>query len=387
MKKKALSFMLSAILFLSAFTTNTSAVQTELENYLSSLTEEEKIIQKGVFSSEYQSSPFYEKLITALDDSKNKTTMEKALSAALSQEGYQNYSLDGADISQAKTDGLIWTGIEQRMNDNDTGNTEYTRWAQSCVMDRNGEALYIDCDWCAIFMSWCMYQAGYYTEDRLKQYYYSYCADPRVEYAADTWIEAFCLEQENVWYTSTAAKKLEAYSWNTYQHTETDPCEIPYKPGGLVFFSWDGEGRYFEHVGMVINYDSENHILTYIGGNTEGQVMTRKMALDTVEEFHKTPLLKNSERIMAYGEYDEVKPLEQKEITANYSEIIWDKSAGAGIKIQTNSASKIASVSIDGEYLGSNIESNMVFNEGKLAIGKSELVGLPTGGILSNRIH
>ena len=156
-------------------------MQTELENYLSSLTEEEKITQKGVFSSEYQSSPFYEKLMTALDDNKDKTTMEKALSAALSQEGYQNYSLDGADISQAKTDGLIWTGIEQRMNDNDTGNTEYTRWAQSCVMDRDGEALYIDCDWCAIFMSWCMYQAGYYTEDRLKQYYYSYCADPRVE--------------------------------------------------------------------------------------------------------------------------------------------------------------------------------------------------------------
>ena len=180
---------------------------------------------------------------------------------------------------------------------------------------------------------------------------------------------------------------MEAYDWNTYYHTEINPCEIPYKPGGLVFFSWDGEGRYFEHVGMVINYDAENHVLTYINGNTEGQVKIRKMALDTVEEFHETPLLKNSERIMAYGEYDEVKPLEQKEITANYSEIIWDKSAGAGIRIQTNSASKIASVSIDGEYLGSNIESNMVFNEGKLAIGKSELVGLPTGGILSNRIH
>ena len=93
MKKKALSFMLSAILFLSAFTINTSAVQTEIEDYLSSLTEEEKITQAGVFSSEYQSSPFYEKLMTALDDSKDKTTMEKALAAALSQEGYQNYRI------------------------------------------------------------------------------------------------------------------------------------------------------------------------------------------------------------------------------------------------------------------------------------------------------
>ncbi len=333
----------------------------------------------GVFSSEYKSSPFYKKLMSALENNKDKTTMEKAVAAALSQEGYQNYAIEGADMAQAKAKGLIWTGKEQRMNGNGTGNTEYTRWAESCIMDRSGGTLYADYDWCAIFASWCMYQAGYYNEQQLKKYYYSYCADPRIEYDADAWIEAFCLEQERVWYTPAAAKKLEAYSWNTYYNTETDPFDIPYKPGGLIFFTWDGSGRYFNHVAMVVSYDEDTHVLTYINGNTDGQVITRMMDLDNEEEFYGKPLLKNSGRIMAYGEYDEIKPLEQKEITADTAEIIWDVDSDSGISIQTNSNSKIVSVSVDGVYLGSNIESNMIMHEGKVSVGKSEIAALSHG--------
>ena len=333
----------------------------------------------GVFSSEYKASPFYKKLMSALENNKDKTTMEKAVAVALSQEGYQNYATEGADMAQAKAKGLIWTGKEQRMNSSNTGNTEYTRWAESCIMDRTGSSIYADYDWCAIFTSWCMYQAGYYSEQQLKRFYYSYCADPRIEFAADTWIEAFCLEQEKVWYTPVSAKKLEAYSWNTYYQTEIDPYEIPYKPGGLVFFSWNGSGKYFNHVAMVVSYDEDSHVLTYINGNTDGQVIIRMMDLDNEEEFFGNPLMKNSDRIMAYGEYDEVKPLEQKEITTDTAEIIWDVNSTSGISIQTNSKSQIASVSIDGAYLGSNIESNMVLHEGRLAIGRSELVALSHG--------
>ena len=333
----------------------------------------------GVFSSEYKSSPFYKKLMSALENNKDKTTMEKVAAAALSQEGYQNYSVEGADIAQAKAKGLIWTGKEQRMNSDETGNTEYTRWAESCIMDRSGSSLYADYEWCSIFASWCMYQAGYYSEQQLKRFYYSYCADPRIEYDADAWIEAFCLDQERVWYTPVSAKKLEAYNWNTYYHTETDPFDIPYKPGGLIFFTWDGSGNYFNHVAMVVSYDEDTHVLTYIGGNTDGQVITRMMDLDNEEEFCGKPLLKNSGRIMAYGEYDEIKPLEQKEITADITDIIWDVDSAAGIAIQTNSNSKIVSVSVDGVYLGSNIESNMLLHEGRLTIGKSELVALAHG--------
>ena len=333
----------------------------------------------GVFSSEYKSSPFYKKLMSALENNKDKTTMEKAVAAALSQEGYQNYATEGEDMAQAKAKGLIWTGKEQRMNSDETGNTEYTRWAESCIMDRTGNTIYADYDWCAIFASWCMYQAGYYSEQQLKRFYYSYCADPRIEYDADTWIEAFCLEQERVWYTPVSAKKLEAYNWNTYYHTETDPFDIPYKPGGLIFFSWDGSGRYFNHVAMVVSYDEDTHVLTYINGNTEGQVITRMMDLDNEEEFYGKPLLKNSGRIMAYGEYDEIKPLEQKEITTDTDEIIWDVNSNSGISLQTNSRSNIVSVSVDGVYLGSNIESNMILHDGKVSIGKSEIAALSHG--------
>ena len=221
-------------------------------------------------------------------------------------------------------------------------------------------------------------QAGY-NEQQLKKFYYSYCADPRIEYDADAWIEAFCLDQERVWYTPAAAKKLEAYNWNTYYHTEIDPYDIPYKPGGLIFFTWDGSGRYFNHVAMVVSYDEDTHVLTYINGNTEGQVITRMMDLDNEEEFYGKPLLKNSGRIMAYGEYDEIKPLEQKEITADTTEIVWDVDSGSGISVQTNSDSKIVSVSIDGVYLGSNIESNMIMHEGKVSIGNSEIAALSHG--------
>lgn len=260
-----------------------------------------------------------------------------------------------------------------------TGNTEYTRWAQNVIMNRTGSALFLDCDWCAIFVSWCMYQAGYYTDEQLKKYYYSYCADPRIEYDADSWITAFCLEQENVWYTPLAERKLKAYDWNTYYYTDVDPYELPYRPGGHIYFSFDGSGTYFDHVGIVIDYDSETHVLTYTNGNSNGQVITKQMDLDTEEEFYGQPFMQNSKRIMAYAEYDEIVPPEQKEITADSTDILWYKDASMGLRIQTNSDSKIASVFIDEEYLGSNIESNMIFNGGKLAIGKSELIGLETG--------
>ena len=63
-------------------------------------------------SEEYKSSPYYTKLVSALEDSADKSTMEKALAVALSQEGYKNYSTQGIDIEQARADGLLWTGVE-----------------------------------------------------------------------------------------------------------------------------------------------------------------------------------------------------------------------------------------------------------------------------------
>ena len=82
---------------------------------------------------------------------------------------------------------------------------------------------------------------------------------------------------------------------------------------------------------------------------------------------------------MGYADYDEIKPLEQKEITTETPVITWDKGAPSGIKIRTDSESVMASVYLDDEYYGSIIESNMIFHEGMLTIGGSELRKMDRG--------
>ena len=83
--------------------------------------------------------------------------------------------------------------------------------------------------------------------------------------------------------------------------------------------------------------------------------------------------------MMAYVDYDMITPPEPKDITTDTPVVTWDKSAEKGFVVKTNSESIIASVNMDNNYFGSIIESNMVFHEGALTIGKSELVKLPIG--------
>ena len=331
------------------------------------------------YSDEYKSSPYYEKLNAAIDNFGDKTGMERTLAVALSQEGYKNYATTGIDIEQARADGLLWTGKELRMTSNLTGNTEYTRWFTRYVWDMEEKEQYADWDWCAIFVSWCLYQAGYSSDERLKRYYYTPLAEPRIEYAADTWLQSFNFNQMGVYYTPKAHHKLDKYNWNTYYHIDVDPLEMPYKPGGIIFFSWDASGAYFDHVAIVVDYDKDTHVLTYTNGNSDGQVITREMDLDTVEEYRGNALAKNSDRMMAYVDYDMITPPEPKEITTDTPVVTWDKSAEKGFVVKTNSESIIASVNMDNNYFGSIIESNMVFHEGALTIGKSELVKMPIG--------
>jgi hypothetical protein len=330
------------------------------------------------YSPEYMSSPYYTRLQEALESSQDKSVMERTLAVALSQEGYLNYALDGVDPEAARAEGKLWTGAELRMNDNLTGNTEYTRWAQQYILRLEGEDLYADYDWCAIFASWCLYQAGYYTAEELRTYYYSYSADPRIFYDADSWLGSYNFDQHNVYYVPKAHHKLDAMDWNTYYHVDVDPYDIPYKPGGLVFFSWDASGKYFDHVAIVVDYDADTHVLTYSNGNADGQVLTRSMDFDD-EAYRGGALVKNAECLMGYADYDEIRAPEQKEITAETPYIVWDKAASSGIKIKTNTESVMARVYRGEEYMGSIIESNMIFHEGLLSIGRSELVGLPLG--------
>lgn len=363
MIKRILSFtVIAALLLTSVFAVSASAAGEDLR-----------------FSEEYKTSPYYTKLMQALEETKDGTTMEKTLAAALSQEGYANFATEGYDLDQARAEGKLWTGTELRMNDNLTGNTEYTRWAQRYVMNGNEESQYADYDWCAIFTSWCLYQAGYYDEEALRKYFYCYVVDPRIFYDADSWIESFNLNQRLVYYAPNAHHKLDAMPWNTYYNIDVDPFEMPYKPGGLVFFGWNGTGDYFSHVGIVVSYDKDTHVLTYTNGNSDGLVITRQIDLDVEESFRGQAYTLNANRVMAYADYDKYVAPEQKEIHTESTDITWGVSADAGLRIQTDSESILASVYLDDEYFGSIIESNMVFHEGLLSIGKSELKGLSLG--------
>ena len=331
------------------------------------------------YSDEYKTSVYYQRLMQALEEHKDGTAMEKVLAVTLSQEGYKNYATEGVDLSLAKAEGKLWTGSELRMNDNLTGNTEYTRWAQRYIMELDEDSQYVDYDWCAIYVSWCLYQAGYYTKDQLKKYYYAYIVDPRVFYDADSWIESFNLNQKLVYYPPLARHKLDAMPWNTYYNVDIDPFEIPYKPGGLVFFSWAGNGDYFSHVGIVVDYDRDTHVLTYSNGNSDGMVITRQIDLDVRESFRGQAYCLNANRILAYADYDVITPPEPKEITCDTPVLTRDKNASQSLKIRTNSESVMASVYLDGSYHGSIIESNMIFHEGLLTIGSSELSELSVG--------
>ena len=205
-------------------------------------------------------------------------------------------------------------------------------------------------------------------KEQLKQCYYSYYATSADSFDADSWITSFNLNQEKVWYTANAAAELENYYWNTYYNTECDPFELPYKPGGLLFFNWDGDGGSFDHVAIVVSYDKDTHVLTYTNGTSGGQVITRQIDLDVEEEFRGTRFTKNANRIVAYGEYDKIEPFEQRTINCEIDSITWDKEASSGIRFQTDSKSKVFKAAVDGEYLGSNIESNMILQQGKVLL-------------------
>jgi len=327
-------------------------------------------------------SKYFSRLQTALEESRDEDIMSRVLAVAQSQEGYKDYCMGSTTPDAAREAGYLWTG-EESENDNTSGsgNTEYTRWAQEYVMGRSGEEIYLDCDWCAIFASWCMYQAGYYSDSELKKYFYSYYADPREERTAGSWIEAFNFDHDRVWYTPAAAGKVEAYYWSRYTNTEVDPYMIPYKPGGMIFFSWDTSGRYFSHVGIVVSYDADTHELTYINGNVDYAVTTRVMDLDVDEEYHGQVKAQNADRIMAYAEYSAYTAPEKKEITADKTEFEWVRESGESLLIKTNSESKTVLLTADSGFFDSNETwpGQLILRYGEVTVGAPLLDYLPDG--------
>ena len=262
-----------------------------------------------IFSDEYKTTQFYSDLIKVQKETEGTPLMKRVLDISYTQEGYKNYAVNGDDPKELRKQGVLWTGLVQRNNSGDTGNTEYTRWAEEYVQFGKGNPCR-DCDWCAIFASWCMFQAGYYTKTGKQHWYYSYCADPREEETESTWFTAFNFDQNKVWYTPNADYKVEEYSeWCECINTDVSPYDIPWKPGGLVFFNWTGYYTKFHHVAIVTSYDPKNHVLTYMNGNSGGQVVESKLYLDKYcKKGYLGQDLYGTDVLMAYAEYDYTDP-------------------------------------------------------------------------------
>ena len=262
-----------------------------------------------IFSDPYKTTQFYTDLLSVQKATEGSSIMQRVLDISFTQEGYKNYAVLGDDPKELREQGLLWTGLVQRNTSAGTGNTEYTRWAEEYVQFGMGNPCR-DCDWCAIFASWCMFQAGYYTETGKQHWYYSYCADPREEKSEGYWFTSFNFDQNKVWYTPNADYKVEEYSaWCNAVNTDIDPYDIPWKPGGLVFFNWNGNYTKFHHVAIVISYDPVNHVLKYMNGNSDGQVRASTLYLD---KFFKVGYdgqdLYGKDVLMAYAEYDYTDP-------------------------------------------------------------------------------
>ena len=232
--------------------------------------------------------------------------------------GYANYAVSDTGSEKGKTH---WQGNIPRNNKYKTGNTEYTRWFFTKFKKYYGPKA--NCDWCAIFVSWCMYFSGYHKGASDMENVYSICADPGI---SNIWgsskgsLKSFNMANSKLTYTKSARNKLRYKGDNKYNYNIIDVMTrnrldalkinyisdaklINYRQGGLVFFNWGGTGDKFDHVGIVCSYNCTNEIMTYISGNSGGYVRVEAINLRAVESYKGNNKVENSKRIMAYGEY------------------------------------------------------------------------------------
>ncbi len=110
--------------------------------------------------------------------------------------------------------------------------------------------------WCAIFISWCYAQAG------------------------------FALENIGFKNGMAGCKTAAKHFWETGQVIDKENIQV----GDLVFFDWNGDGR-FDHVGLFNGWKNKNLGIFYtIEGNTSlnnqsngGEVMSRNRDLNKVK--------------------------------------------------------------------------------------------------------
>lgn len=173
-------------------------------------------------SEAYRTSVWYRNLsaLTLTENERNNV-----LRVAISQLGYHEGD------SEADIDGY---------NENGTGNyVEYMRLVKNA---ENGS------DWCACFVNWCLSQAG--------------VTHAGGEIGCQRWIDD----------TFKASGRFcdSAYYGGTYTP----------KPADVIFFDWDENGAWADHVGLVL-YVDEATVYTIEGNTKAGNVGLRTYAKDS----------------------------------------------------------------------------------------------------------
>lgn len=325
MKNKVIRKILCIALVLSMCSAGLIVSATQVEDYMvdgygvieTYDKKDAKIVKRGKpynVSNQYKSSHYYTDAWHALVDLqlsnsnvKVRSLMNRVADLAYSQRGYKSYHsyLDNNGKMRYDWTGLKARNVQKASGGTDNNNTEYTRWFYNYVM-RSPSNQYDNVAWCAMFVSWCLYQCGYQGGNPNLKEPFSSCADPRIE--VPSMIEtSFNLNQDKVWYTPVANNSLYGNYGKQAKKKNINPNAINYKRGGLLFFDWDASGGTPNHVGIVLsctyNARTGERLLTYISGNDYDGVRVRTIDLNKVESFlgHKT--MKNSQRIWAYAEY------------------------------------------------------------------------------------
>ena len=162
------------------------------------------------FSEDYRTSQWYQNFSTLrLGDNDRNNVLRVAISQLGYHEGDSVEDFDGR-------------------NTKGTGNyMEYGRLLVPCYNNSSY-------DWCACFVNWCLNQARF---DKASS-----------EISCGNWVTE--LKSMEMWQSSAA------YG-GTY---------VP-KPADFIFFDWDGNGKWPDHIGLVL-YATATHVYT-IEGNTK----------------------------------------------------------------------------------------------------------------------
>ena len=270
------------------------------------------VCKKFGVSAEYAEGKYFSRLCETVTRSNfaKKSTMEQVADIAYSQVGYCQ------QVSYHNKTNTNWSGTGTDIRDSGSegaGNTEYTRWLYEEAWKEKSDMAYSDINWCAVFASWCIGHSDYEKRENVtpdgkqkwsKEVIYSYGADGRYSITKDkeTMRSTFRLGGREYYSEAITNNKLKNYTEETrYVPTNRNQLNINflnwtskrgqngsrYAQGSLILFDWAGDGRWFDHVGIVescYRVKDKNGVqktmLSYIAGNEGGHVVYHTIYLE-----------------------------------------------------------------------------------------------------------